>query len=417
MKRRWARVLGMATLMAVGAVYALASIDWCRWPPRGPPALVARAQGEGALEAGAAVVALEVPYPVTLAGYGPWRSEASRANRAPHARALVLRQGALTVALVALDVVFVTADELARVRAQSGEPSLVLAATHTHSSLGHFDERPLAELAGTGPFRVAARDAVVRAAVAAVAQAKSKLEPVSVARVATADAGLCAPRSGDACDARLERVRFTTEAAPVASLVLTAAHPTTVPMRSDVLDTDYPGALADDAESKGQGVTFVLQAAGGNAKVAAPATAAEHATKLSEAMEKLGAATPLEGPLGLARVTVPLPRPDASRLVPTFSRVPATNLACRGAQADAELTRISIGAWAVLAVPAEVPLGAATELERAAQATVLSLANGYLGYVEPRAVAEVKGGESKRQYYAPALHEALVDGAKATVAP
>jgi hypothetical protein len=80
---------------------------------------------------------------------------------------------------------------------------------------------------------------------------------------------------------------------------------------------------------------------------------------------------------------------------------------------DAEVSVLRLGSMVWVAVPVEPSEPSGRQLERDAQADrLVSLANGYLGYLEPRAQAVEAAGESKRQYYAPQLQEALGEAAK-----
>ena len=66
----------------------------------------------------------------------------------------------------------------------------------------------------------------------------------------------------------------------------------------------------------------------------------------------------------------------------------------------------------LITVPIEPSYTAGLALEKAAGADrVLSLANGYLGYLETSTDVRAVKGESKKQYYAPELADELVKGA------
>lgn len=395
----------MAALMAVGGAYAIASWDWCgRWD-RAPAQLVSSARSDAPLHAGAAQVELDPPWPVTVAGYGPMRPEASRAARPLKARALVLQAGDVKAAIVSLDLLLVPQPIVDEVREKSGLKDAWVVATHSHSSIGGYDARPLAELAGTGWYRASAKAAVVRAAVEALQQAAVNVVPAQVS-VGEVEADLCRPRTADACDRRLTRLALTTHAgAPIAEAIVLAAHPTLVPRKTAVADPDYPGALA---EARDAGVTLVLQGAGGNASAqgTAPGPFAEAVAA------KLPAGAPIEGGLAIARATVALPHPDAARLVPGFSRVPATNFVCLDAARTAEVAALRVGPVVWVSVPVEASAASGAALEQAAGAgRLVSLAHGYLGYLEPAEVVAAGGGESKRQYYGAGLAESLAEAA------
>lgn len=160
-------------LLTVGAAYALASWNWCGiWEERAPVVL-SQVRGEGSLRAGAAKVALVPPFPVVVAGYAPPRPEASQADPPLHARAVVLEAGGTRVGLVSLELLSVTHELVDAVRARAaaaGLKDVLVLATHTHSSLGGYDTRLVAQLVGTGRFRKESVDAITSAAVEALTQ-------------------------------------------------------------------------------------------------------------------------------------------------------------------------------------------------------------------------------------------------------
>ncbi len=400
----------MAALLSVGGAYALASYDWCgRWDSA-PPELLEAAWGKGPLKAGSARVELEPPWPVTVAGYGPPRSTAGRANHPIAAQALVLEAGGLSLGVVGLDLLEVPRTLVERIRSDSGQPHLLVFATHAHSSMGGFDPRPLAQLAGVGRYDEADAKAVVRAAVEAVQKARARLAPAQLAE-AHGSADMCWARSGVGCDQRMDRFVVTgLDGAAVGELWVVGAHPTLLPRRLETIDPDFPGLVALDRLDAG--VTLVAQGAAGNAR-AGEETAPPFASRL----EKVMAGLPLPAPapevaLGLARVRVTLPHPDGSRLVPSISRAMATNFVCLSAEREAEVWAVALQGRTLLALPVEPSYVAGQALEEAAGADrTLSLADGYLGYLEKPEDAEARLGESKRQYYLPSMFEALRQGA------
>lgn len=401
----------MTVLLAIGGAYALASWDWCgRWVLE-PARLVSSARATGELKAGAAMVLLDPPWPVTVAGYGPMRPTASQANRPLAARAVVLQVGEVKAAIVALDVLLIPDAVVSEVRAKSGLADAWVVATHTHSSFGGYDDRPLAQLAGTGLFRESAKSALVRAAVEALGKASAAVAPARL-QLGSAEAALCRPRTGDSCDRRLTRMAISTDAGPIAEWLVLAAHPTLVPRKAEAVDPDYPGALADRRLTAHAGVSLVLQGAGGNASAPAGQTAVTFAQAIDPQLPPMEF---LEHPLELAvaRARVTLPHPDASRLVPSFSRVAASNFVCLSAAREAELSVLRLGKMVWMSAPIEASQAAGASLEAAARADrLISVANGYLGYVEPANVVAEGGGESRKQYYGAGMLGALEEAAK-----
>jgi neutral ceramidase len=393
-RRNRLKAIAMATLLSAGAAYALASWDWCDWPPPSPPKVAFAAHADGPLLAGAAAVELNPPYPVVAAGYGPPRPEVSSAHHPLRARAVVLKQGALSFGLVSLDVLLIPDDVAAEIRSRAGLNEAWVVATHTHSSFGGYDARWIAQLAGTGRFRDAARRALVDGAVEALVKASADASPAQL-EIADGEADLSLPRSGTASDGRITRVKFLREGKPPAQWWLMAAHPTLVPRKPSALDPDYPGAVDG----------IVLQTAVGNASAKGDAFA-ERVAKAFDALNGEAVEAPL---LSVARVRVDLPAPDASRLVPSLFTMPGRNFLCASASKQADVAALRLGPLALVAVPAEVTFGA----QQVLGARVLSVANGYLGYVEPADTVDRRDGESVRQYYGRALLETLKSAADA----
>src|SRR5581483_9177704 len=130
---------------------------------------------------------------------GPPRPEVTSAHHPLRARAVVLKQGALSFGLVSLDVLLIPDDVAAEIRSRSGLSEAWVVATHTHSSFGGYDARWLAQLAGTGRFREAARRALVDGAVEALVKAAADASQAQL-EVAGGEGDLSIPRSGAASD-------------------------------------------------------------------------------------------------------------------------------------------------------------------------------------------------------------------------
>jgi len=410
-------------LLTLGAAYSLASWNWCGvWAERAPVVL-SQVRGEGPLRAGAAKVALEPPYPVVVAGYSPPRPEAGQADPPLHARAVVLEAGGARVGLVSLELLSVTSDVVERVRAQataSGLSEVLVMATHTHSSLGGYDARLVAQLVGTGRFRQESVDAITTAAVGALARAKASLTDVKLEVGEAREPGLVYTRSsGTAPDGTMTRAVLRGAAGPVAELLLFAAHPTMVPRARAYMDPDYPGRLSALRELEGSGVTLLLQGTVGNAAVAfSEGTGLERVSGFARALAALAGTaslSPVGEPvrLALARVEVAMPRPDASRLVPSLTRAAGDNLLCSSAPRVAEVGALALGPLELLAVPGEPTVDAGAQLVLRTGATgVLGLTDGYVGYVESPDLVKEAQGESRRQYFGPGLLERLAVGAE-----
>jgi hypothetical protein len=225
--------------------------------------------------------------------------------------------------------------------------------------------------------------------------------------------------SGTAPDGAMTRAVLRGQAGPVAELLLFAAHPTMVARDRAYVDPDYPGRLCALRESEGSGVTLLLQGAVGNASVAfKEGKGLERVAGFARALAALAGRVTL-APVGetvrlsLARVEVAMPRPDASRLVPSLTRAAGDNLLCSSAQRVAEVGALALGPLELVAVPGEPTVDAGAELVRRTGATgVLGLADGYVGYVEAPELVKDGRGESVRQYFGPALLEQLAVAAE-----
>lgn len=399
------RVLGVIALLLVGA-FAFVSADRCgEWPPS-PPTLSMMGRGTGTLLVGAAKVAVVLPGPVTIGGYGPLRRAGSTGDPI-YARATVVDVGGQRLALVSLEVLLLTQPLVAAIREGSEFPVLVTA-THTHSSVGQFDRRLASQVAALGLFDEKVEAALVTAARAAIAEAKQQPVP-AVMEVRTFDtSSFVRPRSGDSADTRGLEIAFVKpDGATHARWLLLSAHPTLAPRRGEVLDTDWPGLLSE----AGDGVTLVLQTSVGNASVnkdVAP-TEQEVVTRIQQARTASAPFGDCSAPgISFAAARVALPHPDGSRLAPWPFRSIAENALCAAAEMDVEVSMLRLGCVSLLVLPVEPSFATSQHLERVTGATrVLALANGYVGYLEPPDVVRGGLGEAKRQWFGPELSEWL----------
>ncbi|MEW5743345.1 MAG: neutral/alkaline non-lysosomal ceramidase N-terminal domain-containing protein [Myxococcota bacterium] len=391
------------------------SVDRCGTWDAAPPALQSLGRAAGGLRVGAAAVEISPKYPATVAGYGPPRPTATSAAAPLFARATVLEVGGQPLALVVVDTLLVTQALRAAVQADAGMP-VWLVATHTHSSLGGLDQRLAAELAALGSWDGEQVEAVVKAARTAVAEAKGRLAPARLEIASGESLGLSAPRSGGEVDAALTRVRFLAEGGAIAQWVVLSAHPALVPPGTTALDPDWPGRLAALEAAGGGPVTLVLQGGSGNASVdrATATTPDAFARAVHERLSTLTAATPQDSTeLAWAEVVLGLSRPDASRLAPAPFRAAVENVLCEDADRLVTVAALRLGPLTLLFTPAEPSAPAARVLiEQAGASRVVSLANGYAGYVEPEEVTRTGGGESNKQYFDAGFLTRLADAAR-----
>jgi hypothetical protein len=343
----------------------------------------------------------------------------SSADAPLHARALFIERGHVKLALVTFDLLMIPhsiAELVHASAARFGADATWVVATHTHTSFGGYDASVLAQLVGTGRYRERNERVILHAASAALEQAQKALGPVKVS-AGSAETELVAPRSGDTADRRLSRLLFHTPAGPVAEIVIHAAHPTLEPRQPKALHPDYPGLLSDRRE-KQVPLSLFLQGAVGNATVAVHRDdTALHAEKVDVAINQLTLAELSGDTLGIARARVPLPRPDARRLVPRIVGGPGDNFLCRSAPRSVEVSAIALGPLVLLAIPGEPTYPAMKALlDKTHADRVVSLVNGYVGYVEEPDFIRRLDGEAHRQFFGPTLLEKLTDGAALAVA-
>lgn len=422
-KRLFRLALGLGTLAALGWVWA----DHCRAPSgAAEPARLPEVKGQGPLEAGAGRARIQVALPVTRAGYGPMEPRAERQVAPLSARALAVGAGGVRLVVVTLDLLTLPeslAAEVSREVEAMGAGAVLVAVTHPHSSVGGYDDRREMGFTGVGWPDEAVRGAVVGAAKAAAKQALGSMAPSRIA-VGSAEAPelVVSRAEGEAADARLTRVRVESEAGQrVAEVLVFAAHPTLQPRHDGTLSPDYPAAVSEALEASGGGVVLTLVGSGGNAMAQVPGEPAPEAKVEAFARAVAGRAGQValgppsgEGTVRAAAAVMPLPHPDASRLVGGWLRAPAENALC-GLAREAKVARWTLGPWTLVAVPGEVTAPAGARLERAARADrVVSLANGYVGYVDTEDQVRARSGESRRQYFPPGLLQSLERAAALT---
>jgi len=416
--RRAGLVAGGILLVGLAAV---AGRDHCARRTPGPPEVLVSAFSSGPLLAGAASVPLDIPFPAVVAGYGVPRATVSAARVPVRARALVVQSGAVRVGVVALDILVGDAGLQSEIRsavADLGLTDLWVAVTHTHSGPGGYASNRVAELAGTGLLRREVRDAVVSAAAGALTSSARKLAPVTLHLGEGTLDGLIGARSPPAdVDPRLTRLVLDGQEGPVAQLLILACHPTLVPRPPPGLDPDWPGRLADREGELGHGLTLVLQGAVGNASAALTESNGERLGHFVAAVAAAADALPLApvpAALGVARASVGLPGPDASRLAPSVARPLVANLLCASAPARSDVALLRLGPLLLLGVPAEPSASAGRVLEEAAGASrAVSLVDGYLGYVETPEHLGARVGESERQLLGPSFLDALARAGRA----
>jgi hypothetical protein len=412
--------LVLALVLAVlAAAVGIASLPWA--PPRAetPARVTAVSRGAGSLRAGASEVRFALPRDTPIAGFTRlrWGSEG---NHGPvGARALVLEEPGCRIALVTAELLLVPESLYADVAAKLkdlGLQGLLIAATHTHAGPGGYWESALGSHVATGPFNPTIRAAIVDAIAQAVREAADSLAPARLATACSAADDLARSRSGGLEDAPLNVLRVEAVAgAPIAELTIFAAHGTLLGPRNRVISGDWPGRyLAAGAH----GLRLFFQGAIGDQSTEGPSSGSPRgfANVLSSRVAALafGTGDPAP-PFAWAEAELGLPEADIAG-APWPLRRAARNLAMYAFPATARVVAIRLGPILLAAVPAEPVAAVAADWrgKLPPKATVVSLANGYIGYVEEPDRVKAGQGEADRTYYGAGL--ATVLGAAVKVA-
>lgn len=416
------------TLVGVLAAFALLSLDHRpAWQPA-PPEVVHALRVEGSLHAGAALVDLTPPFPVPMGGYNT-RGSAPHEGvlDPPAARAVVLEVEGRRVALVSAELVVLPGSLRRAVLREVADLSLdevVIAATHTHASIGGYWDHPLARWVGLGPYDPQVERFLVERLAESIRAADERRVPARIAagRIEASNFGAHRHRPGAEVDRLLTASRVEDlEGHVLVRLVVLGVHPTILHRDSMQLGGDWPGSLMRSFEAEGAPCLF-LQGALGDvtwAKRQGAMTLPERAQRFglavaADARGALVAGGDAVEPVALAtaRVKVRLPPADAGGMVPFPFRGLVSNLLhWLAGQEHGEVAYLQAGPLALALVPGEpvADLGRAWR-EQLGGATVVGLADDYLGYVETAERIRAREGEAVRSYFGADLAAVLKEG-------
>jgi hypothetical protein len=418
-----ARSAAIALALVLGicaAVVGIASLPWSPARSATAPRVTAIARGSGSLRAGAYAVRYDLPRNTPIAGFARlrWGSEG---NHGPvGARALVLDEPGCRVALVSAELLLVPESlhaEVSRRVADLGLSGLLIAATHTHAGPGGYWESAVGSRFATGPYDPAVREAVVGAIVEAIRGAADALAPARLATACSAADDLARSRSGGLEDAPLTVLRVEEAGGkPLAEVTIFAAHATLLGPRNRVISGDWPGRYL---QGGAHGLRLFFQGATGDQSTEGPSAGSVRgfANVLSSRVAGLafGKADPAP-PLAWAQAEVGLPDSEIAG-APAILRRAAHNLAARALPASARVEAIQLGPLHLVALPGEPVASVAAAWRRSLppKTVVMSLANGYIGYVEEAVRVTAGIGEADRTYYGPSLAPVLGDTVQAAV--
>ena len=375
------------------------------------------ARGAGPLSAGAAAVPLPTPKGIPIGGYPRFRYASEGVEDEPMARAIVLGEPGLLVAIASVDVLLVPAALRRKVEARLGDlrlDAILLAATHTHSGPGGFWDDLLGARFGTGPYDPATEDALAGSIAGAIRAAWAARAPAKIAVASSRREDLVRNRDGGAAGGRLLVVRVERPGGEVVGqLVVFPSHATTRASRNRLLSGDWPGVLARELS----GVTVFMQGAVGDQTWVLPAPQGgppqlAYGRLVADEVRKLpfppGDAMP---ELAAAAAEVSLPAPSFGAVPPFLDRL-LSNLLWNWLPDWTGVVALRIGPATLLAVPAEPgeAVGSAWRSALGPGAEVVSLVGDYVGYVETAEGVRARAGEAKRTYLGPELSRVLQEG-------
>ena len=420
MRKLPARSLFVFVALLAGTAAAslgVVSLPWVKPHSGVPPRLEVIARGGGPLSAGVGVAPIDVPLGAPIAGFAHLGYRSSGADPVT-ARALVLCSGDLKVAIVSAEILLVPDSLRAAVMARLSGLQLsgvILGATHTHASPGGYYENPLFERAGLGPYDPVMRDRVAGAMAESVRRALATARPARLSVGQGREPMLVSGRDDAAPDGRLTVLRIDRpDGQPVAELAVFASHATIEGIHNRRISGDWPSRFF----ARGRhGERLLLQGPVGDQSAAlpeamGPRTPENYGAALDRAVEGLTFGPPDPAPTivyASAEVLLPTPRPP---FVPGWLRQAASNLAATFLPGQAQVAALRVGPALLLLVPAEIMSHPAARWREmgGAGAEVVSLADGYVGYVDT--ADRVASGRSppERSYYGPELAPALERG-------
>lgn len=428
----WIRKLGLfwALMGLLLAALVVASLDWRGAEDRSGPKVVASFAASGDLRAGAAKASLVPDFPAPFADFtGGGDLSFAGVIEPVHARAVVLEAGGKRIALVSVELAVVSAplrEKVIKSVADLHLDDVVIAATHTQSSIGGYWDGRFGPWLGLGAYDAKVEAFVVERVSTALHEAAAAMVPAKLGAASLEVSHFGLNRHGDKLpvDGVMTASRISNLAGDtIARLVIFGVHASIVDRDLRQLSPDWPGSLATAMEADG-GVTLFWQGAGGDTTWGkrqgnlAPLDRA-HKFGVAVAGDARGAlAAGGEGEASVAiahaRVRVPLPKVDSSGSMPWILAPIVSNLVHAWIHpGTCEVSFTRVGPLAFAAVPAEPVSELGIAWRKQLGAAVVGLADAYLGYVETPANFHAAEGESVRSYFGPELGARLLAGLEA----
>lgn len=394
-------------------------------------------------QAGSAVVVLQPPEGISLAGYGGgarryWFGEQNQfahyltASKGAHdevrSKALVLQFGKAKLAIVSVDLVIPSASmhrELVRRLADIGlnETSIILAATHTHSGPSSYVQNPILEFFALDRYVPEVWQGMTDAVERSIREADSRLVSARLAVGTRPIPGVTSNRRRHVpLDSVMSMIRIDrVDGTPLATMLNFPVHPTMMGAKNLLLSADLAGGIERAFHRKSGSPALFMNGAEGDVAASGPRgefglieTLGEHiAGEAFLLWKSLVPVLPtsfrlirLDADVGPASLNIlPCLKLDigSGKWTPALSDWPTR----------AALVGFSIDAHAFVAVPGEptsaighVIYDAGTRIGFSTTA-ILGLSNDYVGYILPKEDYLRGGYESCVSFYGPSLGEKI----------
>lgn len=429
MSQRASRTVALLLISAL-VVLGVLSFDWRFGGAHTEPRVIESFVASGELRAGTGRSELVPPFPSPMGGYNTRGSAPFEGVLdTPSVRATSFEAGGKTVVVASAELVVLPQALRDAVLERLGEDrpdGLVLTATHTHSGPGGYWDIVIAEFAGVGPYDQRMFDFLADQIVVAIRESLSNLAPARIAagQLEVSKFGLNRARPDGPVDRLMTAARVENASGDIVSrIVVFAAHPTVLHRDWMKLSGDWPSAFRRDLE-RGGGDAMLLQGAVGDVTWGKRAGA----LSLEDRVEKFGQAVAGDArgalvaagdalsdvEIGFSRVEFTVPPADSSGIIwGPFEFAGSNVLHWLAWPGTAEVGFLRIGPLSLALVPGEAvsELGIAWR-DILGGASVVSIANGYIGYIETPDLIEKEEGEAKRTYFGPQLAPRILEGLK-----
>jgi len=391
---------------------------------------------------------LQAMAPVVQGGYGARMGKPAEGVHDPvYARALAISDGEQRICLVSMDLTGVpdnlNRDLIERLGKELGlnYGSLLICATHTHSSQANMSPVPPFIAAIFGPYNEKLYNFVRDRTEQAIREAIATMRPAEIGIATRELPGFNHNRRGEqgnTCTDDQMTVLYarTAQGQPIGVVVFYAAHATVMDSDNFLISADWPGAMERAIEFALPGVVALhINGAEGDqapsVKFGSTFASVEfYGAALAQQAVELANAAPTTAPAKVASAweDLKLPKPEVS---PAFmeitgkeyhiSRELAESLAKQVTVSSIPVSAVRVGGLVVVGVPGEAICELGLELKRRAHAAgaeyaaVGGLAGRDVSYILTQEQYNRGGYEASMSFYGPKLGEKIVDALAALI--